>query len=50
MFKRIKTRLQADDSEVMLYFNNPHRLPYGMETRDIHELWRVRGYVSSYIL
>lgn len=48
MLKRIKTRLRADD-EVMLYSDNPHRLPYGMETRDIQELWRVRGYVSSYI-
>jgi repressor LexA len=26
-----------------------HRAPYGLETRDILMLWRVRGYVSSYI-
>lgn len=49
MLKRIKKRLRADEEEVMLYSDNPHRLPYGMETRDILELWRVRGYVSSYI-
>jgi hypothetical protein len=49
MLKRIKNRLRASDNEVMLYSDNPHRLPYGLETRDVHELWRVRGYVSSYI-
>lgn len=49
MLKRIKNRLRSHDVEVMLYSDNAHRLPYGMETRDIIELWRVRGYVSSYI-
>jgi len=49
MLKRIKNRLRANDPEVMLYSDNPHRLPYGMETRDVQELWRVRGCVSSYI-
>lgn len=49
MLKRIKNRLRAEDNEVTLHSDNPHRLPYGMETRDIQELWRVRGYVSSYI-
>ncbi|OGX81355.1 S24 family peptidase [Hymenobacter coccineus] len=49
MLKRIKNRLRAEDKEVTLHSDNPHRLPYGMETRDIQELWRVRGYVSSYI-
>ena len=49
MLKRIKNRLRANDDEVLLHSDNPHRLPYGMETRDIQELWRVRGYVSSYI-
>ncbi|ALW86890.1 hypothetical protein AUC43_18485 [Hymenobacter sedentarius] len=49
MLKRIKNRLRANDQEVMLYSDNPHRLPFGMETRDVQELWRVRGYVSSYI-
>ncbi|MDO7848674.1 S24 family peptidase [Hymenobacter sp. M29] len=49
MLKRIKNRLRANDDEVLLHSDNPHRLPYGMETRDIIELWRVRGYVSSYI-
>ena len=41
MLKRIKKRLRADDGEVLLYSDNPHRLPYGMETRDIQELWRT---------
>ncbi|OON65492.1 helix-turn-helix transcriptional regulator [Hymenobacter sp. CRA2] len=49
MLKRIKTRVRSTDTEVTLHSDNPHRLPYGMETRDIVELWRVRGYVSSYI-
>jgi phage repressor protein C with HTH and peptisase S24 domain len=49
MLKRIKNRLRANDKEVMLHSDNAHRLPYGLETRDIIELWRVRGYVSSYI-
>ena len=49
MLKRIKNRLRGDDAEVVLYSDNPHRLPFGMETRDIQEMWRVRGYVSSYI-
>ena len=49
MLKRIKNRLRASDAEVLLHSDNAHRLPYGMETRDIIELWRVRGYVSSYI-
>ena len=49
MLKRIKNRLRANDKEVTLHSDNAHRQPYGMETRDIIELWRVRGYVSSYI-
>ena len=49
MLKRIRNRLRASDAEMLLYSDNPHRLPFGMETRDVHELWRVRGYVSSYI-
>ncbi|MGI4822651.1 MAG: S24 family peptidase [Janthinobacterium lividum] len=49
MLKRIKLRVRTTDSEVMLFSDNPHRVPYGLETRDILELWRVRGYVSSYI-
>jgi phage repressor protein C with HTH and peptisase S24 domain len=49
MLKRIKNRLRANDKEVMLHSDNAHRSPYGLETRDIIELWRVRGYVSSYI-
>ncbi|WP_019946777.1 S24 family peptidase [Hymenobacter aerophilus] len=49
MLKRIKDRVRADDEEIILYSDNPHRKPYGMETRDIMEMWRVRGYVSSYM-
>ncbi|UOQ80985.1 helix-turn-helix transcriptional regulator [Hymenobacter sp. 5414T-23] len=49
MLKRIKSRLRVADLEVTLYSDNPHRQPFGVETRDILELWRVRGYVSSYI-
>ncbi|MBR7951616.1 LexA family transcriptional regulator [Microvirga sp. STR05] len=49
MLKRIKVQLRAADTEVTLYSDNPHRYPYVLETRDIQELWRVRGYVSSYI-
>lgn len=49
MLKRIKHRLRSGDDEVTLFSDNPHRLPYGLETRDVIELWRVRGYVSSYI-
>ncbi|GAB2855381.1 hypothetical protein GCM10027044_14020 [Hymenobacter ruber] len=47
MLKRIKHRLRSDDKEVTLFSDNPHRLPYGIETRDIIELWRVRGYIPS---
>ncbi|ALW84329.1 hypothetical protein AUC43_04025 [Hymenobacter sedentarius] len=43
------SRLKTEVLESMLHSDNPHRLPFGMETCDIHELWRVRGYVSSYI-
>ncbi len=49
MLKRIKTRVRANDVELTLHSDNTHRRPYEMETRDITELWRVRGYVSSYI-
>ncbi|WP_240635432.1 S24 family peptidase [Hymenobacter rigui] len=49
MLKRIKKPVRSSDTEVTLHSDNPHRYPYTMETRDIGELWRVRGYVSSYI-
>ncbi len=49
LLKRIKHRLRASDEEVVLYSDNPHRKPFGLETRDIIQLWQVQGYLSSYI-
>lgn len=49
MLKRIKDRVRASATEVLLHSDNPHRKPFGLETRDIIQLWRVRGYVSSYL-
>lgn len=49
MLKRIKDQVRGSDTEVVLYSDNAHRRPYHLETRDIQEIWRVRGYVSSYI-
>jgi phage repressor protein C with HTH and peptisase S24 domain len=49
MLKRIRQRITDRASEVMLYSDNPHRPPYPMECSEITELWRVRGYVSSYL-
>ena len=49
MLKRIKQRIFSDEMEVMLYSDNPQRKPYGLDARDITQLWRVRGYVSSFI-
>lgn len=49
LLKRIKDRLRATDEEVVLHSDNPQRKPFGLETRDIIELWRVRGYISTYL-
>lgn len=49
MLKRIKNQVRGSDVEIALYSDNPHRKPYYVETRDILELWRVRGYVTSYV-
>lgn len=49
LLKRIKHRLRATDKEVILYSDNPHRKPFGLETRDIIQLWHVQGYLSSYM-
>jgi phage repressor protein C with HTH and peptisase S24 domain len=49
MLKRIKKQLRTHEKEVTLYSDNSHRHPYVLETRDILELWRVRGYISNYI-
>ena len=39
MLKRIKNRLRASDAKVLLHSDNTQRLPYGMETQDIIEVW-----------
>jgi phage repressor protein C with HTH and peptisase S24 domain len=49
MLKRIRQRVTDRAGEVMLHSDNPHRPPYPMDAADITELWRVRGYVSSYL-
>ena len=49
MLKRITARITAADSEVVLHSDNPHRKPYSLDAGDITQLWRVRGYVSSYV-
>lgn len=49
MLKRIRRRITDIDGEVMLYSDNHHREPYPMDVPDITELWRVRGYISSYL-
>ena len=47
MLKRINDRVRTNDLEVTLYSDNHHRKPYGMETADILELWRVVGYANT---
>lgn len=49
MLKRIRERITGQDMTVLLYSDNYHRKPYPMDTADITELWRVRGYISSYL-
>lgn len=49
MLKRIRERITAHDMTVMLHSDNYHRKPYPMDCSDITELWRVRGYISTYI-
>ena len=49
MLKRIRARIIDRQAEVLLYSDNPHRKPYAIDAVEISELWRVRGYVSSYI-
>jgi phage repressor protein C with HTH and peptisase S24 domain len=49
MLKRIRERVSNRDGEVMLYSDNPHRRPYPLDAADITELWRVRGYISTYL-
>ncbi|MGI4738051.1 MAG: S24 family peptidase [Janthinobacterium lividum] len=49
MLKRIRERITAHDMTVMLYSDNHHRKPYPMDCVDIAQLWRVRGYISTYL-
>ena len=49
MLKRIHHRITDLAGTVELHSDNPHRRPYAMECVEITQLWRVRGYVSSYI-
>jgi phage repressor protein C with HTH and peptisase S24 domain len=49
MLKRIRERITAHDMTVMLYSDNHHRKPYPMDCTDIAQLWRVRGYISTYL-
>jgi phage repressor protein C with HTH and peptisase S24 domain len=49
MLKRIHERITDRAGEVMLHSDNPHRKPYPMDAADITQIWRVRGYISTYI-
>jgi repressor LexA len=49
MLKRIRERIVAGDMTVMLHSDNHHRKPYPMDVADIAQLWRVRGYISTYL-
>jgi signal peptidase I len=49
MLKRIHERITDLAGEVMLHSDNPHRKPYAMDRGDISQIWRVRGYISTYI-
>jgi repressor LexA len=49
MLKRIRERIIAGDMTVMLHSDNYHRKPYPMDVADIAQLWRVRGYISTYL-
>ena len=49
MLKRIRARITGKNDEVVLHSDNTHRRPYPLDAADITELWRVRGYVSTYL-
>ncbi|GAB2784896.1 hypothetical protein GCM10027175_24350 [Hymenobacter latericoloratus] len=49
MLKRIRARITSKADEVVLHSDNPHRRPYPLDASDITELWRVRGYISTYL-
>ena len=47
--KRIRERVTDMNGLVELYSDNYHVKPYSLPAIDITQLWRVRGYVSTYI-
>ena len=49
MLKRIRHRITDLAGEVMLHSDNSHRRPYPLDATEITQLWRVRGYISSYL-
>jgi|GEM_PF-986104 len=49
MLKRLRARITDENQEVLLYSDNYHRKPYALEASEISQLWRVRGYISSYV-
>ncbi|WBO84476.1 S24 family peptidase [Hymenobacter yonginensis] len=49
MLKRIRKRIASRTEEVLLHSDNPHCRPYPVDSADIMELWRVRGYISTYL-
>ncbi len=49
LLQRIHERITDLAGEVLLHSDNPNRKPYAMDRGDISQLWRVRGYLSTYL-
>ncbi|UOQ51724.1 S24 family peptidase [Hymenobacter cellulosivorans] len=49
MLKRIRARITDMEGLVELHSDNHHVKPYSLPASDISQLWRVRGYLSTYI-
>jgi len=49
MLKRLRARITDEDQEVLLYSDNYYHKPYALEASEISQLWRVRGYISTYL-
>jgi len=49
MLKRIQARITDEQQEVYLYSDNHHLKPYSLDASEISQLWRVRGYISTYL-
>lgn len=49
MLKRLRARIMDENQEVILYSDNYHCKPYSLEASEISQLWRVRGYISTYL-